>query len=87
MVDADGIKEIEPHCVGLRAIHSPKTGIIDYQQVSRHYAKVVQERGHKVLTNYEVSAFDEISGDYPIAVKAWAFIVFEKVTEKITTRI
>lgn len=26
MVDAEGIKEIEPHCVGLRAIHSPLTG-------------------------------------------------------------
>lgn len=26
MVDAAGIKEIEPHCVGLRAIHSPLTG-------------------------------------------------------------
>ena len=29
MVDADGIKEIEPHCVGLRAIHSPLTGSYD----------------------------------------------------------
>ena len=28
MVDAEGIKEIEPHCVGLRAIHSPLTGKI-----------------------------------------------------------
>ena len=27
MVDAKGIKEIEPHCVGLRAIHSPLTGL------------------------------------------------------------
>ena len=26
MVDTAGIKEIEPHCVGLRAIHSPLTG-------------------------------------------------------------
>ena len=64
-------KEIEPYCVGLRAIHSPKTGIIDYQQVSRHYAKVVEAAGHSVLTNYEVSSFDENHGsEFPIAVKA-----------------
>ena len=30
MVDADGIKEIEPHCTGLRAIHSPLTGNVFY---------------------------------------------------------
>ena len=31
MVDAEGIKEIEPHCVGLRAIHSPLTGFYKYK--------------------------------------------------------
>jgi len=73
MVDADGIKEIEPHCVGLRAIHSPKTGIIDYQKVSRHYAKMVEEAGHQVWCNYEVASFDAndaTESDFPIAVKS-----------------
>ena len=30
MVDAAGIKDIEPHCVGLRAIHSPLTGNLSF---------------------------------------------------------
>lgn len=30
MVDSAGIKEIEPHCVGLRAIHSPLTGNLSF---------------------------------------------------------
>jgi len=70
MVDADGIKEIEPHCTGLRAIHSPLTGIIDYQVVSRNYAKEVTEKGHEVTCNYEVASFDDVGGDYPISVKS-----------------
>ena len=32
--------------------------------------KVVEAAGHSVLTNYEVSAFDENDGEYPISVKA-----------------
>jgi len=70
MVDAEGIKEIEPHCVGLRAIHSPLTGIIDYQVVSRNYAKEVEAAGNEIICNYEVSEFTEESGEYPIGIKS-----------------
>ena len=84
MVDAEGIKEIEPHCVGLRAIHSPLTGfckykneiktifvgIIDYQVVSRNYAKEVEAAGNDIICNYEVSEFTEESGEYPIGIKS-----------------
>lgn len=45
-------------------------GIIDYQVVSRHYAKEVTEKGHEVKCNYEVASFDDVGGDYPISVKS-----------------
>ena len=38
--------------------------------VSRNYAKEVEAEGHSIHCNYEVDAFDDIGGDFPIAVKA-----------------
>ncbi|RUS72272.1 hypothetical protein EGW08_019960, partial [Elysia chlorotica] len=57
MVGPDGIKDIEPNCVGLKAIHSPHTGIIDWGLVTKHYGKQFEAQGGKVYTNFNVSKF------------------------------
>lgn len=31
-------KSIEPHVTGIRAIHSPRTGIVDWGVVASHYS-------------------------------------------------
>ncbi|KAK7104019.1 L-2-hydroxyglutarate dehydrogenase, mitochondrial-like [Littorina saxatilis] len=54
MVGPEGIKEIEPNCVGLKAIHSPHTGIIDWGLVTRHYGKEFEKRGGRVYTGFPV---------------------------------
>ena len=33
MIEVDELKEIEPHTAGIRAIHVPEAGIVDYKQV------------------------------------------------------
>jgi len=55
VVDADGIREIEPNCVGLRAINSPDTGIVDWGYVSRYYVKEFQGLGGHAKNNFEVT--------------------------------
>jgi L-2-hydroxyglutarate oxidase LhgO len=47
-VDADGLRAIEPNAVGLRALHAPATGVIDYRAVARAYADDVREAGGEV---------------------------------------
>ncbi len=42
MVDAGRLREIEPHAVGLRALWSPNTGIVDYRQVAQSYASEIR---------------------------------------------
>ena len=37
-VDADGLREIEPHARGVAALHSPATGIVDFADVARALA-------------------------------------------------
>jgi (S)-2-hydroxyglutarate dehydrogenase len=49
-----GIREIEPHVTGLRALHSPGTGVIDFRAVTEDLAATVRARGGEILTGVEV---------------------------------
>ncbi|MGO9218353.1 MAG: L-2-hydroxyglutarate oxidase [Streptosporangiaceae bacterium] len=48
------ITEIEPSVRGLRALHIPESGVIDYRQVSAAYAEVVTKAGGQVLCGHGV---------------------------------
>jgi L-2-hydroxyglutarate oxidase len=45
---AEEIKEYEPHASGLRGIHVPETGIVDYKAVASRMARIAQDRGAKL---------------------------------------
>ncbi len=47
---ADQIAEVEPHCVGQAALHSPNTGIVDFGAVAAAMAADLQQAGGQVLT-------------------------------------
>jgi (S)-2-hydroxyglutarate dehydrogenase len=50
------IAEVEPHCVGQAALHSPNTGIVDFGAVARSLARDVEEGGGRVRTGARVDA-------------------------------
>lgn len=54
MIGPELLREIEPHCVGIKALWSPNTGIVDYSRVTRAYADDVLEAGGEVLPGYGV---------------------------------
>ncbi|XP_014669121.1 PREDICTED: L-2-hydroxyglutarate dehydrogenase, mitochondrial-like [Priapulus caudatus] len=54
MVPGDRIQEFEPNCKGLKALWSPHTGIIDFGNVARAYAKNFQSRGGTLINKFEV---------------------------------
>jgi L-2-hydroxyglutarate oxidase len=62
MLDATRVREIEPHVRCLQAMQVPSTGIIDFAEVARAYARVFEERdgtlllGHRVLGLRPVAA-------------------------------
>ena len=56
MIDRDRLQELEPHAAGIRAIHSPRTGIIDYTEVTRAYARHLRENGGDVILGARVAA-------------------------------
>lgn len=62
MIDADELREVEPHVRGIRALLSPNTGIVDYGQVAKAYAEDILELGGEIRTRHEVAAIDRRSG-------------------------
>src|SRR5258708_38481436 len=62
MIGPERLREIEPHCVRVKAPFSPNTGIVDYSRVVRAYADDVQAAGGSVLPGYGVDAISERPG-------------------------
>jgi len=48
-LDAAQIREIEPHCSGLRGLFVPQTGIVDFGAVARRYAELLIEMGADIV--------------------------------------
>ena len=61
-LSGDEIPEIEPHTVGVAALHSPETGIIDFAAVARTMAAEIQTAGATVRTGVEVQRLERNSG-------------------------
>jgi 2-hydroxyglutarate dehydrogenase len=53
-LDADGIREHEPHGAGIAALLSPETGIVDFRRVAAAYADDVLAAGGTIATSCRV---------------------------------
>ena len=54
LIGPERLQELEPHSEGVLALHSPRTGIVDYRELTRAYAKRAVEAGGQLLTGHEV---------------------------------
>jgi len=54
MIGPERLQELEPHVVGVRALWSPNTGIIDFSRVAAAYAEDVRTSGGEIRTGHEV---------------------------------
>lgn len=59
VLDADGLREIEPHAAGVRAIHSPQTAIVDFPAVTEALAAELVDAGGSVRLGHEVTALSQ----------------------------
>lgn len=53
-LDGAGLREVEPHAVGVAALHSPETGIVDYPGVARALADQVRAMGGEIRFGVDV---------------------------------
>lgn len=49
VIGPERLRELEPRAVGIRALHSPSTGIVDYLAVATSYAADVRSLGGEIL--------------------------------------
>ncbi|CAH8856448.1 unnamed protein product [Trichobilharzia szidati] len=71
VIPGEKIKDIEPNCVGLKAIHSPETGIVDWRKVALSYAKNFVSSGGTIHKSFKADAISECSEnvDYPVLIR------------------
>jgi L-2-hydroxyglutarate oxidase LhgO len=62
LIGPERLHEIEPHCVGVKALWSPNTGIVDFSRVVRAYAEDVVAAGGDVLPGFGVDKISDRPG-------------------------
>ncbi|MET9341695.1 L-2-hydroxyglutarate oxidase [Nonomuraea sp. NPDC003804] len=67
-LDALALREVEPHAVGVAAVHSPHTAIADFPAVARRLARDVAELGGSVRLAHPVKAIRETASAVEVLV-------------------
>jgi L-2-hydroxyglutarate oxidase LhgO len=60
LTELDSWRDLEPHVVGIRALHVAESGVIDFKAVAQAYADVVRELGGELVLGREVRAVAEL---------------------------
>ncbi|GAB1609728.1 L-2-hydroxyglutarate dehydrogenase, mitochondrial-like isoform X1 [Argonauta hians] len=70
MVGPEEIRDIEPNCVGLRALHSPHTGIVDWREVALSYGENFENNGGQIFTDFAADKFimSPENSEYPVTI-------------------
>lgn len=68
-ISAEELKEFEPHAFGIKAIHVPYTGIIDFKIVCARYAELIQKYGGEISLGEKVTAIKSSGNDIVITTE------------------
>jgi L-2-hydroxyglutarate oxidase len=63
VIGRERLKELEPHAAGVKAIHVPEAGIVNFRQVCQRLAEIVRQRDGEVLMGHRVVGFEERSDE------------------------
>lgn len=61
-ITLEELKEYEPYCVGVAAIHVPQTGIVDYFQVALAYGRKIMQQGGAIFLEHKVLEINQKEG-------------------------
>jgi len=73
MLNSAELREREPHCEGIRAIWSPRTGIVDYRQVALAYANEIRALGGEIRTDHAVHSMQRLGNQTVVRAGASEF--------------
>ncbi len=73
LIERPRLLELEPYSAGIRAIHVPETGIVDFGQVCSRLADIIRVKGHEIITGVEVTGWRETTQEAVIQTAAGEF--------------
>lgn len=62
MLGPAGLRDIEPHAIGVRALWSPSTAIVDFRAVAHAMAADIVDSGGQIRLNFEISTITREPG-------------------------
>src|SRR5262245_12365393 len=80
LIGSERLKELEPHAPGVKAIHVPEAGIVNYAAVSRKLAELIAVGGGEVRCSARVMTVKENSPTIALETAAGEFIADYVVT-------
>ncbi|MEM0940365.1 MAG: L-2-hydroxyglutarate oxidase [Bacteroidota bacterium] len=76
-LEKEELKEYEPHVNGIKGLHVPQTGILDYKEVINKYAEKYMHFGGEIFSSNKLVKFEETKG----------FIHVYSANERLTTKV
>ena len=70
IIDQSRLNEIEPHTAGIKAIHVPEAGIVDYRQVCERLVELLKAADGDVLLNAKVTGIRQSTDNVVISSTA-----------------
>ena len=73
IIDSQELKDLEPHATGIKAIHVPSMGIINYTSVVDELAKQIIKRGGEIKTKAIVKGFVRKAGECIVSTQTYDY--------------
>ena len=80
VIGPEELRELEPYATGIRAIHVPSAGIVNYSLVAQAYRKLFEEAGGSICTGAEVTAIAQESDGLRLATTQGDFLSKHVIT-------
>lgn len=62
VLEGEDLRTVEPNVTGIRALHAPRTGVIDYRRVATAFAEDIGAAGGEIALGREATRIAERSG-------------------------
>ncbi len=69
ILQGDEIQEFEPNCIGIKALHSPRTAIVSYGTIAKRIADEIREKGGSILLNSPVHRLKQDGDDIRVELE------------------
>jgi len=73
MIGPERLHELEPHAAGVKAIHVPEAGIVNYRRVTEKLADLVADSSGRIVTSATVTAIRREAADIVVQSTAGEF--------------